>query len=59
MAMNAAPRDDASIGRMPADCDAETAKKLALADPAVQAALGGREPRKVIYVQGRLVNIVI
>ena len=44
---------------MPMGCDADTAKTLALADETVQAALGGKEPRKVIYVQNRLVNIVI
>ncbi|MBQ9501991.1 MAG: class I tRNA ligase family protein, partial [Lentisphaeria bacterium] len=44
---------------MPVGCDADTAKAIALADPAVKAALGGKEPRKIIYVQGRLVNIVI
>jgi len=44
---------------MPMGCDADTAKTLALADETVQAALGGKEPRKAIYVQNRLVNIVI
>ena len=32
---------------------------LALASEAVQAELAGREPRKVIIVPGRLVNIVV
>ncbi len=31
----------------------------ALADAKVQAALDGQEPRKVIVVPGRLVNIVL
>ncbi|MBE6390345.1 MAG: leucine--tRNA ligase [Lentisphaerae bacterium] len=44
---------------MPAGCDADTAKAIALADETVKAALNGKEPKKVIYVQGRLVNIVI
>ncbi len=44
---------------MPVDCDADTAKAIALADDTVKAALNGKEPKKVIYVQGRLVNIVI
>ena len=44
---------------MPVDCDADTAKAIALADETVKAALNGKEPKKVIYVQGRLVNIVI
>ncbi len=43
---------------VPADVDEETAKATALASAAVQRHLGGREPRKVIYVPGRLVNIV-
>jgi len=38
------------------DKDLETA---ALADPKVREHLGGRDPKKVIVVQGRLVNIVI
>jgi leucyl-tRNA synthetase len=44
---------------MPVGCDADTAKAIALADDTVKAALDGKEPKKVIYVQGRLVNIVI
>ena len=44
---------------MPVGCDADTAKAIALADETVKAALNGKEPRKVIYVQNRLVNIVI
>jgi leucyl-tRNA synthetase len=44
---------------MPVDCDADTAKAIAMADDTVKEAMGGKEPKKVIYVQGRLVNIVI
>ncbi|MBO5667961.1 MAG: leucine--tRNA ligase [Lentisphaeria bacterium] len=44
---------------MPVDCDAKTAESIALADETVQAALGGKTPKKVIFVKGRLVNIVI
>ncbi|MBE6357344.1 MAG: leucine--tRNA ligase [Lentisphaerae bacterium] len=44
---------------MPVNCDSDTAKAIALADDTVKEALGGKEPKKVIYVQGRLVNIVI
>ena len=40
-----------------ADTDAEEIKKLALADENVQKFVTG-EPRKVIYVPGKLVNIV-
>ncbi|MEG1979203.1 MAG: class I tRNA ligase family protein, partial [Victivallaceae bacterium] len=43
---------------MPADADNALMEKLALADEAVQNALGGRPVRKVICVKGRLVNIV-
>ena len=44
---------------MPVGCDADTAKAIALANDEVKAAMNGKEPKKVIYVQGRLVNIVI
>ena len=44
---------------MPVDCDADTAKAIALADDAVKTAMNGKEPKKVIFVQGHLVNIVI
>ena len=44
---------------MPADCSADDAKALALQDSSVIAAIQGKEPRKVIYVPGRLINIVI
>ena len=43
---------------VPADIGAEEAKALALQSEAVGRHLGGKEPRKVIYVPGRLVNIV-
>jgi leucyl-tRNA synthetase len=44
--------------RIPADADEATARAAALADPNVQRHLGGREPRRVVYVPGRLINIV-
>ena len=34
-------------------------EKLALAEPAVQKALNGNDPKKVIVVPGRIVNVVI
>ena len=43
---------------MPVDIDEQTAKETALADENVQRHLAGRQVRKVIYVPGRLVNIV-
>jgi leucyl-tRNA synthetase len=42
-----------------ADVDEETVRSSALALEKVQAQLGGKTPHKVIYVPGRLVNIVI
>jgi leucyl-tRNA synthetase len=44
---------------VPADVTEETAKARALASEKVQAQLNGGAPRQVIYVPGRLVNIVI
>jgi leucyl-tRNA synthetase len=43
------------------DCAAttEAMKAAALADAKVQAFLEGRPPKKVIVVQGKLVNIVV
>lgn len=42
-----------------ADISEEEAQKQALADAAVQKWLEGKEPKKVLFVKGRLVNIVI
>lgn len=42
-----------------ADADQDTLKAAALADEKVQAFLAGAEPRKVIVVPGRLVNLVL
>jgi leucyl-tRNA synthetase len=44
---------------VPADVTEEEAKNNALASPMVEKALEGKAPRQVIYVKGRLVNIVI
>jgi leucyl-tRNA synthetase len=41
-----------------ADADQDQVKAVALADPKVAEVLDGKEPRKVIVVPGRLVNIV-
>ena len=43
----------------PADVSEEQARALALENEAVRKHLEGREPRKVIVVPGRLVNVVI
>jgi leucyl-tRNA synthetase len=42
-----------------ADAPQEEATKLVLADEKVKQALGGKQPRKVIYVPNKLVNIVV
>jgi leucyl-tRNA synthetase len=44
---------------VPVDIDDQEAKRLALASEAVTRHLAGREPRQVIYVPGRLVNVVV
>jgi len=44
--------------QVPASITEEKAKELALASENVQRNLGDNEPRKVIYVRGKLVNIV-
>jgi leucyl-tRNA synthetase len=43
---------------VPADIDEASAKQAALAHEGVKSYLAGAEPRQVIYVPGRLVNIV-
>ena len=44
---------------VPADIDEEQAKQAALDSENVQNFLEGKEPKKLIYVPGRLVNIVV
>ncbi len=44
--------------QMPVDTPAETAETLAMAQPQVIAALGGKTPRKIIVVPNRIVNVV-
>ncbi len=44
---------------MPVDCDEAAARELALKDAAVAAAIAGKTVRKVIFVPGRLMNIVV
>jgi len=43
----------------PAGLDAAGVEALVLADPAVQRALGGAAPRKLIVVPDRIVNVVV
>jgi leucyl-tRNA synthetase len=42
-----------------ADVEEPQVREMALASAKVQAALGGREPQKFVYVAGRLANIVV
>jgi leucyl-tRNA synthetase len=44
---------------VPVNISADEAKAAALASENVQPFLEGGEPKKVIYVPGRLVNIVV
>jgi leucyl-tRNA synthetase len=45
--------------RAPVGLDAAAVEALVLADPAVQRALGGASPRKLIVVPDRIVNVVL
>jgi len=44
---------------VPAEINQEDAKQITLADEVVQNYLRGKEPRKIIVVPGRLINIVL
>ncbi len=44
---------------LPADVSEEAAKAAALSSETIQRHLEGKSPRQVVYVRGRLVNIVI
>ena len=44
---------------VPADVSEEDAKQTAIESEAAQRFMDGKDPRKVIYVPGRLVNIVV
>ncbi len=44
---------------VPVDIGDEEAKQLALSSEAIQKFLEGKAPRQVVYVKGRLVNIVL
>ena len=44
---------------VPAEADEEQIRLKAMENEKVQAAIGGKEPRKVIVVKSRLVNIVV
>ena len=53
--VNGKPRDRISVSN---DAAEDAVRDLALASERVQAHLDGRTPKKVIYVPGRLINIV-
>jgi len=42
-----------------ADAAPDAVQEVAMADAKVVAALGGKEPKKVIVVPGRMVNVVV
>ncbi len=44
---------------VPADLPEDQVKAAALADPKVVASLEGKQVMKVVYVKGKLVNIVV
>jgi leucyl-tRNA synthetase len=54
--INGKVRDKLTV---PADIDEAAATAAALASPRIAQQLDGRQPRRVIYVPGRLVNIVL
>jgi leucyl-tRNA synthetase len=53
--VNGKKRDELKV---PKNADKDEIEAIALASEKVQAHLGGRDPKKVIVVPGRLVNIV-
>jgi leucyl-tRNA synthetase len=44
---------------LPVDLPEADARERVLAQPKIAEAIAGRAPRKVIYVPGRLINIVV
>ncbi len=54
--VNGKRRDEIEV---PTDADEEAIKAAALASEKVQRHVGGKEPRRVILVKGRLVNVVV
>ncbi|NLZ44801.1 MAG: hypothetical protein GX894_08075, partial [Clostridia bacterium] len=43
---------------IPADAEEDEVREIALGREVIQGLLGGKPPRKVIYVKGRLMNIL-
>ena len=44
---------------LPRDVDKAEAERIALAEPAVQRALEGKAPKKVVVVPNRVINVVL
>lgn len=44
---------------LPVDADEETVRQKALCEPCVIPFIVGKEPKKVIYVKGRILNLVV
>ena len=44
---------------MPVNLTEEQAREVALSNESVQRNLGGKKPKKLIYVAGKLVNVVL
>jgi leucyl-tRNA synthetase len=44
---------------LPRDAEQPIAEAAALADPAVQRAMDGKPPRKIILVPNRIINVVV
>lgn len=45
--------------KVPADADEEEVKRIALADAGAERWLDGKQPRKIIFVKNKLVNVVV
>ena len=45
--------------RLPVDCDKDEAREKALAHPTIVKYLEGKEPKKVIVVPNRIINVVV
>ena len=54
--VNGKRRDEIEVA---SDADEDAIRRAALASPKVQRHLEGREPKKIIVVPGRLVNLVV
>ena len=56
VAVNGKPRIEMEF---PVDADQAHVEKEVLADPTIQKWLEGKSPKKVIYVKGRMINVVV